>query len=101
MRAALLVVILGLSAANATAQARSTAEARVEWRSRAGDHIIIDAKPWRCEGERCRGTIVDTPFLKVRACRLIARHVRRVTSFSTPSGPLSDADLARCNGEGR
>ncbi|HXH54044.1 MAG TPA: hypothetical protein VNH53_11550 [Sphingomicrobium sp.] len=74
-----------------------SAVAKVEWSHRPQPAVIVDQQAWRCEGNECFGQVIDKPYLKLRACRAIARYAGKVTSFSTPSGALSDEDLARCN----
>lgn len=90
MTAALLLLVLG-----------APAEVQVEWKHEPQPRVIVDQKVWRCEADRCTGALPDKPFLKLRACRAIARYAGRVTAFSTPSGALDADALARCNGERR
>ena len=98
MKGALLLMAIALPAHAAAASGWVAAEAQVEWKHDAQPRVIVEDKVWRCEGEVCTGAVVDTPLLKLRACRAIARYAGGVTSFATPSGPLGAAEIARCNG---
>lgn len=99
MKAALFLMMSTLATAAAAAPAWTTGEARVEWKHDAQPRVVVEDKVWRCEGAICTGQLVDKPLLKLRACRALARYAGRVTSFSTRSGGLDEAQIARCNGE--
>ena len=77
----------------------SAAEVEVAWSHQARDRIVVEDSVWRCEGTTCRGRIGDTPLLKQRACRAIARYTGGVTRFATVTGELDADALARCNGK--
>lgn len=84
--------------ASASGAGWSSAEVAVEWSHGRRDKIIVGDTIWRCDGDTCRGRVVDTPLLKLRSCRAIARFAGRVTRYASASGELSADDLARCNG---
>lgn len=99
MKTALALMIAAAPAHAAAADGWTAAEAQVQWKHQPEPHVIVDENVWRCDGEVCTGKVVDKPFLKLRACRAIARYAGRVTGFSTPSGPLGSKEIARCNAE--
>jgi hypothetical protein len=96
-----LLVVAASAAAEAAPARQTAAEARVEWRNEPKPTVFVDDEVWHCDGDICKGPLIDKPFLKLRACRTIARQLARVTGFSSASGPLGEEDLKRCNGKGR
>ena len=90
---------LFLALASAAGAAEVAATVQVEWGVEPKRAVIVDQRAWPCTSTSCSVRVIDTPYLKARACRAIARYAGRVTSFSTPSGHLSAQELARCNGE--
>ena len=91
-------LVLLLAAMSASGTGWSAAEAKVEWRRGHADTIIVENSVWRCDGDTCVGRVFDTPLLRHRSCRSIARQAGGVTRFRTNSGELGPAELARCNG---
>ena len=96
--AAALLLVCAPFAAQSAPPRGVAAEARVQWSHEPRETLIVGEQVWRCEGETCRGQVIDTPFLQVRACRAIARQVAGVADFSSASGPLTADELGRCNG---
>lgn len=88
-----------LAAVQAAGTGLSHAQAEVAWAHEARDRIVVEGSVWRCDGTSCRGSIADTPLLKHRACRAIARYAGGVTRFETATGELDAGALARCNGK--
>lgn len=73
--------------------------ATIEWQRDARPHVVLDDVAWSCNGNGCAGALgSDAPRAVARYCRILARY-GRVTSFSTPAGPLGEAELLRCNGQ--
>ena len=93
----MLAVYFAMVAAVASVTGISDAEVEVAWTHQARERIIVEDSVWRCEGTSCHGRIADTPLLKQRACRAIARYAGRVTRFTSASGSLDADALARCN----
>ena len=92
-------ILLLLAALPASGAGWSAGEAKVEWSGFPRDTIIVEETVWKCDGDTCRGRVFDTPLLRARACRSIARYAGGVTRFATASGELAPEELARCNGK--
>lgn len=95
----MMTIFLLLTALPASGAGWSAAEAKVEWSGFARETIIVEETVWKCDGDTCRGRVFDTPLLRKRACRSIARYTGSVTRFATASGELAPEELARCNGK--
>jgi hypothetical protein len=102
--AAVLLATVGSFSLAPVAAARTPealATAAVEWEYRPRPRVAVDGTLWACSGDTCTGRLVDTPAAAGRACYRLARRIGRVLRFETPSGPLSEEALARCNRAGR
>ena len=99
MRAALLLLAVATAEPAVAAPKYVDGEARVSWAYQAKPRIVVRGTVWRCEGELCRGKLIDKPFLTMPTCRAIARRAGWVTAFSTPSAAFGADELARCNGD--
>lgn len=91
-------ILLAAAALAAAGADWSAAEVRVEWKGGTRDTIIVENSAWRCDGEICRGRVIDKPLLRHRACRAIARFAGGVTRFATATTELDSQELERCNG---
>jgi hypothetical protein len=50
---------------------------------------------WKCAGDQCSAPAQDSRPLMV--CQKVAKKFGPVTRFVSPSGALSDDELAKCN----
>lgn len=56
---------------------------------------IIDGALWKCSGDRCSAPAQGGR--PVFVCAKVAGKFGAVASFTSPAGPLSEAEVSRCN----
>jgi hypothetical protein len=86
-----------LAASGAGAQMSTTARATLAAPVGKADLVVVDDRPWRCEGQVCGGPAGDSRFDDQRSCRDLAQKIGAVTAFEGAKGTLAAEDLVRCN----
>lgn len=95
-------------ALSATLASFAVTAAPAEAAARSGQHVasltsplaqpvreIVDGVLWRCDGDRCAGTVDGSR--PVRVCGRVAKKFGPVARYATPEGDLPAEDLTRCN----
>lgn len=94
--AKLAVAAMLIGHAAAQAQPRGTFSAALSAPAAARQAIVAGAL-WKCAGDHCAAPADGSRPLLV--CQRVAKAFGPVASFTGPTGALSSADLARCNGQ--
>jgi hypothetical protein len=96
IRCALFLALLIPTAAIARSS-EAAVVADVEWKHGAEDHIIINDTLWKCDGNRCSGTVLDYGKFPAWTCRKVHRAAGAVTRFTVGAREFSESELKTCN----
>lgn len=93
-----MVVLAGVFAScGVDAQASRIAHATLAAPIDKADVIVVDDKPWRCDGVTCSGPAGLARFDDRASCRQVAQKVGIVAAFDGAKGALATDELAHCN----
>lgn len=88
--------LLALSPVSAQAASANGVSATLQAPLAAPRQEILDGSLWKCAGDSC--TTREAGSRPVLICQRVAKKFGPVASFATPTGELSEQELARCNG---
>ena len=94
---AFMLICSCLASFSAIAQMPTGTQATLSAPIAKASTVIVNDRPWQCDGQICRGASGESRFDDQRSCRDVAQKIGAVASFESAKGALASDDLARCN----